>query len=306
MRDRVRPLAVRLPNWVGDVCMALPALDLLRTQGFAVVAFGRPWAADLLAGLHLDVRTLPSGHRAAAAALRAAGCRRGLLLTNSFGSALAMRLAGLRATGYAGDGRRLLLGQAVRRGSCHEVEAFWRLACAVAQTHGPVPRRLGLPLTDSHRAQAAAALVQAKMPSRFIVLSPLAVGTAEGQPKEWPRFAALCRRLVARGDTVVACPGPGEADRCRAALPGATVLEGLGLGAYAAVLARAAGVVANDSGPLHLAAAVGAPVLGIFGVSDPARTRPWGPNGQVVGDGRGWPAVESVWQAVVRLTAGSA
>ena len=102
---------------------------------------------------------------------------------------------------------------------------------------------------------------------------------------------------------VVACPGPGEEAACAAALPGARMIPGLGLGAYAAVLAGARRVVANDSGPMHLAAAVGAPVLWIFGVSAPRRTAPWGGRSRFCGGEGGWPAAGEVWKAVEALPA---
>jgi heptosyltransferase-2 len=98
----------------------------------------------------------------------------------------------------------------------------------------------------------------------------------------------------------VVCPGPGEEAACAAQVPAAQPLPGLGLGAYAAVLAGARVVVANDSGPMHLAAAVDAPVVGVFGVSDPARTRPWSPQAEAVGAPPRWPALDAVWQAMRR------
>jgi heptosyltransferase-2 len=107
--------------------------------------------------------------------------------------------------------------------------------------------------------------------------------------------------LTEQGCTVIACPGPGEEAACASALPGVTPIPGLGLGAYAAIMATAQRVVANDSGPMHLAAAVGAPVLGVFGVSDPQRTRPWSDRIQVIGSERGFPSVQAVWAAVETL-----
>ncbi len=95
-RQRV---VVRLPNWVGDVCMALPALAALHAHGLDLHCFGKAWAGDLLAGLPYQVQRLPKGLFAAAAALRAVGAQRALSLTNSFGSALQLRLAGLRTVG---------------------------------------------------------------------------------------------------------------------------------------------------------------------------------------------------------------
>jgi heptosyltransferase-2 len=297
---------VRLPNWVGDVCMALPALAHLRASGMRLHCFGKGWARDLLAGFPDRVEALPKGWRAAAAALRTCGAQRGLLFTNSFSSAWTMRWAGIQATGYARELRGWLLGQAPRRlPGVHEVESFWNLALAVTgQTGGAGagrPPALQLALAQRQRDEAAAALAAAGVAGHYHVLCPLAVGTVAGMPKQWPSFPLLCRGLIEQGERVLACPGPGEETACAALLPGATLVPGLGLGAYAAVLAGARKVVANDSGPLHLAVAVGAPALGIFGVTDPRRTRPWGPTGAVVGDGMGWPTVQAVWESLRQL-----
>lgn len=303
------PLVVRLPNWVGDVCMALPALAALHAVGFAVHALGRGWAAELLAGLPYQVERLPAGLWAQAAALRATGAAQGLLLTNSLSSALAMRLAGIDAVGHASEGRGVLLAQVVEPVvGAHEVDAFWRLAAAVIDREaawelrdhrlGPPPAALGLFTTSTHRAQARAALANAGVPSRFAVVAPLAVGTIAGRTKVWPHFPALVGRLIASGRAVVACPGPGEETATAAAAPGATLLPGLGLGAYAAVLAQSELVVANDTGPMHLAAAVGARVVGVFGVSDPRRTRPWGAHATAIGQSGAWPDAEAVWSAL--------
>ena len=135
------PLLVRLPNWVGDVCMALPALRALEAAGFAPVLAGKGWAADLLAGHDWPLVKLPAGTRAGARALREAHTpRRGLLLTNSIGSALALRLAGVSALGHRNEGRAFLLGRALARvDGLHEVEVFWRLAAATAEWLGCVP-----------------------------------------------------------------------------------------------------------------------------------------------------------------------
>ena len=77
-------------------------------------------------------------------------------------------------------------------------------------------------------------------------------------------------------------------------MPDATIISGLNLGTYAALLAQAEQVIANDSGPMHIAAAVGAKTLGLFGVTDPLRTSPWGQD--YLGTKDRWPAVEEVCQ----------
>lgn len=304
---------VRLPNWVGDVCMALPALHLLAHLGLEVIAVGRPWAVDLLAGQPWRTVALPRPMVAQVRVLSALGASRGVLLTNSFGSACAMRLAGIEAVGLARDGRSWLLGTAVPPyPGLHEVESFWRLAWLTVAADGgwPVvgrrrwprpPQRLELTPSAAHRAQAEAALTRHGVTGRFVCVAPLAVGTIQGRSKVWPGFPELSARLRTRDIAVVACPGPGEEAATAAALPGACLLPGLGLGAYAAVCIHAAAVVANDSGPMHLAAAVDAPVLGIFGVSDPGRTAPWGLRTRVLGSAAGWPEVVTVESVLVSL-----
>lgn len=292
------PIAVRLPNWVGDVCMALPALSRLRAAGFRLHAFGRGWAPDLLAAEDDVVVKLPGTLRADAAAIRASGARRGVLFTNSPGSGLRMRLGGVRAVGY-GLWRWPLLGRWLRRApGNHEVAAFWDLAGCLAPGEAQPPAELGLRLHARHRGEAAAALAAAGVKAPYAVLAPLAVGRIAGQSKQWPGFPLLCRLLASRMP-VVACPGPGEGEAMARALPGAVMLNGLRLGAYAAVMSDARITVANDSGPMHLAAAVGAPVVGVFGVSDPGRTRPWSPRARTVGDASAWPPVDAVAAAVL-------
>jgi heptosyltransferase-2 len=91
----------------------------------------------------------------------------------------------------------------------------------------------------------------------------------------------------------------------RVARPGrdgdATVLPESDVGTFAALLAGARLVVANDSGPGHLAAAVGASIVSVFGVTEPEKTRPWGPRVRLVGSGAGWPRYEDVLAATDEL-----
>ena len=93
----------------------------------------------------------------------------------------------------------------------------------------------------------------------FVVICPFAGGTFEKLDKTWPQFPQFTRELLATGRQVVACPGPGEETVLREHYPGVMALEGVKLGAYGAILRRAALLVSNDTGPGHLAAAVGAP-----------------------------------------------
>jgi heptosyltransferase-2 len=288
--------------------MALPTIEQLRRSGFLLRLIGRKWAKDLLAGLQLPIATVPHDMRPTTRILRTLGIGRCLLLTNSLSSALAMRMAGVKSLGYRGDWRRVLLSShTAKLSGCHEVESFWHLGrCAVAAWgHADAnwpdapPTLIQLPTTNADRASAAKALAHARINGPYIVCCPMAVGNASGRSKRWPMFADFCRVLSARGAKLVICPGPGEETECESFSRDANILPGLSLGVYAAVLAGAELVVANDSGPMHMAAAVGTPVIGVFGFGDPQRTRPWG--GQFVGGIDGWPSLDTVL-AVVEQT----
>jgi heptosyltransferase-2 len=215
-----------------------------------------------------------------------------------------MRLAGMAATGYSRRGRGPLLAHSVpwKERPRHEVESFWHLALAcTGDRQGPQPpASLHLPLTDAWREEAGRVLGESGVTGDYLVFVPLATGDIHGRSKQWPGFPRLLNRGGGHHLPVVVCPGPGEETACRRLLPTAVIVEGLGLGPYAAVLASARLVVANDSGPMHLAAAAGAPVIGLFGVSEPERTRPWGHRCEPLGSAAGWPSVAEVRAAMER------
>ena len=303
-------LAIRLPNWVGDVVMAVPTIQQLQECGFVLRLVGRSWAKDLLAGMNLPVTPIPNGIVAASRVMRTIKINHGLLFTNSLSSALSMRLAGIRAIGYRTDWRRFLLHATSVKllgNGQHEVEYFWQLGKLATECWGlpgrrwpeSPPPRIHLPLLNAHNAAASKTLLAANIRVPYTVCCPLAVGTARGELKVWPLFAEFCKAIASMGHTVVICPGPGEEARCELFRNCAEVLPNISLSVYGALMARAEIVVANDSGPMHIAAAVGAPVLGIFGRSDPARTFPWG--GRFLSGNDGWPDLDAVLSNWARI-----
>jgi len=172
--------------------------------------------------------------------------------------------------------------------------------CALPQVN---PGRNDMHTLERQRDQLAAAGVPAarpdlgwlrrdppvRLPEAFAVLVP---GAAAHRPrKRWPvqKFAVLAQRLAARGLVPVVLGAGGEkhlAETIRAACPQAIDMTGqTDLIAVAAISARARLAVGNDTGPMHLAAAMGCPCLVLFsGDSDPALTAPRGPGGA-------WPVV---------------
>ena len=277
-RTNPRILLIK-PSALGDVVHALPALKLVRRRwpGAHVAWLVQPKFADLLRGrsdldaVHLFRRDSPGSVAGLVGELRRAQFD------------LTIDLQGLSRTAWLGylSGTRWRAGFAGARemaGWLYNVRAGGRAADGHAVDRNlALARRLGcrgpaefdFALSPADHA-AAAALVPGRP---YAVLLP---GT-NWETKRWPigHFAALAAALPDRlGLTPIVCGGPGDAALARQVgardLTGRTPLKTL-----AAVLAGAALVVANDSGPMHIAAALGVPLVVPFGPTDARRTGPY-------------------------------
>ena len=290
----MRPLErvlVRLSNWLGDALMARPALHALRAAypRAEITACGPRVLLELLAseGLWQRTEALP-GVPGLAARLRDARFDAALVLPPSFSSAwLAYRSGARLRVGFAHEGRSLLLTRAVRRparGDLHLSREYLRLAECLGASEVPLP---GLGVNEDAVREAGALRARAGLEDRpFAILGP---GAAYGPAKRWSleRFAALGLELAARGLAVLVCGLASERETCEdvAAAVGAQARSLAGvtsLPAQAALCARAALTVSNDSGLAHLAAATGAPTVVVFGSTSSAWTAPLGPCVRVV------------------------
>jgi heptosyltransferase-2 len=281
------------PTWLGDNVMAMPAVQVLRRRRPAerLVLLAKPGLAPLwaLAGVTDATVTLDLGLRGAfatAARVRALACSAAHLLPNSTRSALIPWLARVpRRAGYAGHFRRPLLTDVVpppppdAPPPHQSLEYADILGVDRAECRAEPPRLR--PTPDAAR-RAAALLGAADEPPRgAIAMLP---GAARGPSKRWPaeRFAAVGRELARRtGRPVWVLGGAGERELCaRVAVgigPAARDLSGrTALDELACLLAACSVAVTNDSGGMHLAAAAGARVVAIYGLTDPRRTGPLG------------------------------
>ncbi len=286
-------LLVDLPNWVGDVAMALPAVARLAAAGWERVTLHcRPPVARWLERLFPGAEVVATRRREApwAAARRLlAGSPRfavGVTLRHATRAKLLLRLAARRSVGsHTGGGALLLTDPVTVDRSRHQVHDA-----------DPMLERLGLEPADplwrpgtpeALRAEGRAALAAAGVePERAVGLAPAA---AWGPSKRWPpaRFGDLARRLAERGREPVVLVGPGEealaAEVAAAAgrdLP--VVGPGLDVAGLCGVLAHLPAVVANDSGPMHLAALAGCRLVALYGPTDPRRTAPLGDGHAVI------------------------
>jgi heptosyltransferase-2 len=299
MSDRVLIVA---PSWVGDAILSEPLVSLLR-EPFSepiVDVLAPPWCAAVYARMRGVARVFenPLGHghfgwaqrRALAASLRGNHYTHAFVLPNSWKSALIPWLAGIpRRIGYLGEARWGLLNDARRL----EPKALPRLVdrfVALGAPRGallPMPPRPVLVPDMANRAKALQDInLQTSRP--IAVLCP---GAEYGSAKRWPPnyFAELGARLQGDGMQVWLIGSPNDK------LPAASVLQSGGeagrrfyditgrtdLGTAIDLLSLASIVISNDSGLMHAAAAVGAPLVALFGSSSPTFTPPISPLARV-------------------------
>lgn len=284
-------IALFLPNWVGDVVMATPAIRAVRAAFPAaeLVAVCKPYVADVLAGSPWFGQTVlfdragPRSRRfwAVAGTLRRQRCDAAVLFPNSFRATLLARLGGCKkVVGFARYGRRWLLSTKLR----HRTDARGRFVpspviddynrLAVALGTADPGHWMELFTTPADEAAADGVWERAGL-SRYARVVGLNPGAAFGAAKHWPaeHFAALARMLTQRlGCGVVVLCGPGEREAARqiaeqSRSPHVHPLSDapLSLGLTKAVVRRLDLLVTTDSGPRHFAAAFARPVVTLFG-----------------------------------------
>lgn len=284
-------IAVRLPNWLGDTVMALPTLLAVRTAWpeARVLAAG-PWAALLaqqgLADVLADYPRAWRGRLRAADTVAAFAPELALVLPNSLESALAAWYWGARRrVGFAAGGRSTLLTDAVPVPAerPHQIDEYLLLAersGAAVATREPTLR---LPARDSDVAAEARRLLDdaGALPRGARRRIAMHIGAAYGSAKLWPldRVSAFCRLLAAEDVTAILLGPPGDATAAAAIAAVAPVVSLVGRDRPAllpAVLAEIDVLVSGDTGVAHLAAALGTPVVTLFGPTEPRLTAPRG------------------------------
>jgi heptosyltransferase II len=285
-------IAAFLPNWLGDLAMATPTLRALRRHfgpQARIVGILRPYLADVLAGAAwLDEQWLfdprapdPALHgRAVARRMRGEGFDLAVLFTNSLRTAWVAWLGkARRRIGYVRYGRGPLLTDKLypRRNGRQIVPApmvftYLELACALGC--GEESPRLELATAAADR-QAADAVFERLGLRRDGRVAALNSSGAFGASKLWPveYFGQLARRIVEQldHDVLVFC-GPKERDIARQVVAAAQSQrvfsmadQPLDLGTAKASMGRCRWMVSTDSGPRHVAAALGLPVVTLFG-----------------------------------------
>ena len=282
-------ILVVAPSWIGDTILAQPLLVLLKRNNppARIEVLAPEWSAPLLARMaEVDaviVNPLRHGEfnfaarRALGRRLASADYRQAYVLPNSWKSALAPFFAGIpRRIGYRGEARYLLLNERHRL----DVNRHPQLVQRYAALAGPLPATLPRPRLGSTSAQQQAARLALNLPADAApaIFCP---GAEYGPAKRWParHFAALARLIATPQDPVWLIGSSADnavGDAIAAAAAGAalnlcgrsTLQQAIDL------IASARCVVSNDSGLMHVAAALERPLVALYGSSSPAYTPP--------------------------------
>lgn len=282
---------VAAPSWVGDLVMADTLFKLLKQQApeVPIDVLAPAWALPVAARMHevADVVELPAGHgevalgarRRLARQLRRRNYSHAYVLPRSAKAALVPWLARIpRRIGYRGEWRYGLINRMHRMNPAHErlVERYSALAFPPGSA---LPDELPRPELQSDPVTRAKVLrrLELEPDAAPVILCP---GAEYGPAKRWPieHYADLAAGLRTAGRAVWVIGSARErplGETIAAAAPGVVNLAGATtLDEAIDVLAEAAGVVCNDSGLMHVAAALGRPIVALYGSSSPRYTPP--------------------------------
>ena|SRR5438270_1584017 len=270
-------------NWVGDNILALPTYRALqhrfKHEGGITVAVPEN-ISTLLASSSICRKVIPwnGNTRERIHALKRGRFRRAVILPNSFRAAMITYAAGIgERWGYSTDCRSLLLTHVVPRikDRAHQLDDYTKLLVAInaPRVVDEIPSiKLPVAVRDRARRKLRARGVRVDRP-----LFGIHAGGLYGRAKHWgdENYRQVAERLRADGYGVVLLTSPGEREQAESIAASSEIPmigESGDVLEIAAAISHCSIVITNDSGPLHLAAALAVPSVSIFGPTDPDRT----------------------------------
>jgi heptosyltransferase II len=285
-------LLVVAPNWIGDALMCQPLLARLREKrpGLAIDALAPAWVAPVLRRMPEVAAVIETtfGHGALelgarwrlGRSLRGRGYDQAIVLPNSWKAALVPFFADIPLrSGYRGESRYGLLNLIYRSREARAPMALHYAKLSERPGKAP-PEPLPQPKLRVDAQAAEATAQRFGLAARYAVLCP---GAEYGPAKRWPGFAELALRLHQPAVLL----GSGRDREFCAGIAGRNLAGETTLDEAIELIACADFVVTNDSGLMHVAAAVGTPQVALFGSSSPRHTPPLAQNARVV-----WLALE--------------
>ena len=294
----IEKILVRAPNWIGDAVMCLPALEALKAlyPSSEISVLARPRVVPVFENnpaISVIIRLEGSRHSGLLGTLRLSRELRGrsfdlaVLFQNAFGAALISLLGGARErVGYARDLRSGLLTRAIPvSGEIRKKHQVFYYLNIIKELGGSIPDKPvpQIYITGQETAAARAFLEKNNLKGKPVF--GVAPGASYGPSKRWPadRFASVLKGLVGEyGGSALVFGGPEDKEACagvKEAMPSAIDLSGkIPLRESIALMSCTSAFITNDSGPMHIAAALGVPTVAVFGSTEDSLTGPVGRN----------------------------
>ena len=291
---------IRVPNWIGDVIMSLPAIHTLKAKrrDISITAIAKPWVGDLLkADPAIDDLIIYTHRRGIkrlkdtyllTQKLKKKSPDIAILFQTAFESAFVPWLARIPVRiGRPTDGRRFLLTHSVKFNlkmlQNHQTNFYIQILKSVVDIESemkiPTPK---LFLGDTHIHSARQYIQEINPQGPLIAIAP---GAAYGEVKRWPpeRYADVAASVVSNWNaTVIVCGSEGDQDLANIITNNGNrkniynLTGKIPLMTQAALIKMADVAIANDSGLMHVAYSVGTSVIAIFGPTRPEATGPIG------------------------------
>lgn len=306
--DYPEKILIRSTNWIGDAIMTTPAVRSIRNHfpDSEITMLLQPWVGDVFRfspqvdelflyekqGRHAGLK----GKLRLASELRRKKFDAAILLQNAFEAAFITALAGIPARGgYTTDGRALLLTNGVKKPADiktrHQVHYYQEMVRGLGIAAGPDKLELVLPGSKKNAAESALQTVFDSIGGRVAVVG-LNPGAAYGPAKRWPaqKFSELAEMLCRQTDSVIIIFGTDDdrdtamqiKDCCTAPERVVDLTGKTKLVEAMAFIDCCTAFVTNDSGLMHVAAALETPLVAIFGSTDHIATGPFSTSSKVI------------------------
>ncbi len=296
--SEIRKVLIRSANWVGDAVMSLPAVSSMRQSlpQVEMVILAKPWVAELFQNNPVVDRVIlyenPGIHRGIqgkwrlARKLKNENFSLSVLLQNAFEAAFISFLARIpRRAGYDTDGRRFLLTHPVtcnhKMKQSHQIDYYLGMVEALGfRPAAPIPH-LAVPRQQQEEVSRMLRSLGVEETEEIVGLSP---GATFGSAKQWfpERYGKLAEKIAKElGTRILIFGSPGDKEVglrvcSHSAVPLVDLTGRTTLSQAMAWIDRCRLFITNDSGLMHVAAALHTPLIALFGSTNPQRTGPRG------------------------------
>lgn len=294
----INRILIRSVNWIGDAVLTTPAISALRKNfpGAEIAILAKPYVSEIFKG-NPDIDDIILYERSgfiegvrSVKEIRKKMFDLAVLFQNAFEAALIAFLSGIpKRLGYATDGRGLLLNPSIpvktETLKKHHLEYYIDLLKEAGMKAEKGPLVLRLSQNESEWAIDFLKKNGWKESAGLVGINP---GAAYGPAKRWhpERFASVADRLMKEGVMVIIFGGPGDKsvveDIKRRMITMPVIASGTSVRQLASLIERCSLFLTNDTGPMHMAAALKVPVIALFGSTDPDATGPVGEGQRII------------------------